>query len=115
MNIEKKEKNGINIYRFRGRMDFHPYDLLDQSILKDVDSAKIKGVILDFSELKYISSLGIRYIYDVKNDLNAKNIQMAIFGASDAVQQVFKLLGLYETFSLFAQESEAIRCLEEVP
>ncbi|MCC5816068.1 MAG: STAS domain-containing protein [Leptospira sp.] len=112
MNIEKKVVEDINIYIFEGRIDFHPYDLLDKSVLKDSFESQKKSVILDFTNLKYISSLGIRYIYDIKTELNKNNINLAISGASEAIIQVFKLLGLYETFSLFQKQEDAINHLK---
>jgi anti-anti-sigma factor len=112
MNIERKVIDGINIYIFEGRIDFHPYDLLDKSVLKDTFESNNNAVILDFTHLKYISSLGIRYIYDIKTELNKKDINLAISGASEAIIQVFKLLGLYETFSLFKKQEDAINHLK---
>lgn len=112
MNIEKRILNNIFIYDFEGRIDFHPYDLLDNSILKDAIENKAGAVLLNFTNLKYISSLGIRYIYDIKNELSQFNIFFAISGASDTIQQVFKLLGLYDTFPLHETESEGVDYLE---
>lgn len=112
MNLEKKTTGDINVYIFEGRIDFHPFDLLDKSILKDAVDGECKSVILDFTNLKYISSLGIRYIYDIKTELGKKEIKLAISGASDAIIQVFKLLGLHGTFSLFKKQDEAIAFLQ---
>jgi anti-anti-sigma factor len=111
MNVERREDRGIAIYDFDGRIDFHPYDLLDQKVLKDALSLRPTAVILNFTNLKYISSLGIRYIYDIKNDLAKARIDFAITGASEAIQQVFRLLGLFETFSLYPTEQQAIEKL----
>ncbi|NCN11444.1 MAG: STAS domain-containing protein [Leptospira sp.] len=109
MKIGKKEKGAVIIYSLEGRIDFHPFDLLDESVLKDALESDRKYVILDFSELKYISSLGIRYIYDIKNKLTKQGIKFAIVKVSDAVIQVFKLLGLMETFSIYEKEEDAIQ------
>ncbi len=107
MNIEKTIQKGIHIYKFKGRIDFHPFDLLNESVYKDAVNSHAKSVILDFTDLNYISSLGIRFIYDIKSELNKLNIQMAITGASDSIVQVFRLLGLYETFSIYPSFEEA--------
>lgn len=115
MKINKIEKENYYIYKFEGRMDFHPHDLLEGSVLNDALESHIKAVLLDFSELKYISSLGIRYIYDIKALLMEKNIPLSIIGCSPAIKQVFSLLGLLETFSIFSSEKEAVEFLEIRP
>lgn len=111
MKVDKRIIKNIFIYDFEGRIDFHPYDLLDQSVLKDAVQNKASGVLLNFSNLKYISSLGIRYIYDIKNELSKDGIQFAIIGASEAIRQVFRLLGLYETFAIYDKEAEGLQKL----
>lgn len=113
MNIKKRTHNHTNIYDFEGRIDFHPYDLLDKSIFRDALESETRAVLLNFKNLKYISSLGIKFIYDIKVQLQAKGIAFSIVEASEPVIQVLKLLGLYESFSTYKTEATAIEQIEK--
>jgi|JI10StandDraft_1071094.scaffolds.fasta_scaffold1526439_1 anti-anti-sigma factor len=109
MNVTKKTKGSIGVYSLEGRIDFHPFDLLEDSVLQDAIDTNMQYIILNFAELKYISSLGIRYIYDIKNKLTKKGLHFAIVEVSEAIRQVFKLLGLMDTFSIYSTEEDAIK------
>lgn len=114
MNIEKRIIDNIHIYKLIGRMDLYPFEVIHKNIFNDAVHSESKSVILDFSGLEYISSLGIKYIYDLKQELQKKGIQLVIAGVSESIIQVLQLLGLYETFSTFSTIKEAIEYIDSL-
>ncbi|MCZ8344577.1 MAG: STAS domain-containing protein [Leptospira sp.] len=111
--IEQKRLNGTVIVQIKGRMESGPLDKITQTVLDEMIGEDRKFLILDFSELRYISSLGIRMILDVKMNLQKRNKEMALVGVTSSILQVFHLLGLSNAFQFFQDREEAIKSYEE--
>ena len=88
--IEQEKVNGTVIIQIKGRMESGPLDKITQTILDEMVAPERKFLILDFAELRYISSLGIRMILDVKMSLQKKSKEMALVGVSSSITQVFQ-------------------------
>jgi len=52
-----------------------------------------KQIVLDFSELEYISSAGMRTILLVQKTVGAKGGKVTIKGMSDDIKQIFQMTG----------------------
>lgn len=111
--IEQKRLNGTVIVQIKGRMESGPLDRITQTVLDEMIGDERKFLILDFSELRYISSLGIRMILDVKMNLQKRNKEMALVGVTSSILQVFHLLGLSNAFQFFSDREEALKSYEE--
>ncbi|MCU0825216.1 MAG: STAS domain-containing protein [Leptospira sp.] len=111
--IEQKRLNGTVIVQIKGRMESGPLDKITQTVLDEMVGEERKFLILDFSELRYISSLGIRMILDVKMNLQKRNKEMALVGVTSSILQVFHLLGLSNAFQFYQDREEAIKSYEE--
>ncbi|WP_246047478.1 STAS domain-containing protein [Leptospira ilyithenensis] len=105
--------NGAVIVQIKGRMESGPLDKITQTILDEMNQVDRRFLILDFSELRYISSLGIRMILDVKMSLQKKSKEMALVGVTSSIFQVFHLLGLSNAFQFFPDRDEALKSLED--
>jgi len=111
--IEQEKVNGTVIVQIKGRMESGPLDKITQTILDEMIAPDRKFLVLDFSELRYISSLGIRMILDVKMSLQKKSKEVALVGVSSSIAQVFHLLGLSGAFQFYDTRKEAIQYFEE--
>jgi anti-anti-sigma factor len=111
--IEQKRINGTVIVQIKGRMESGPLDRITQTILDEMVGPDRKHLILDFSELRYISSLGIRMILDVKMNLQKRNKEMALVGVTSSILQVFHLLGLSNAFQFYSDREDALKSFEE--
>ncbi len=111
--IEQEKVNGAVIVQIKGRMESGPLDKITQTILDEMLAADRKHLILDFSELRYISSLGIRMILDVKMSLQKKSKDVVLVGVSSSIAQVFHLLGLSGAFLFHENRAEALKYFQE--
>jgi anti-anti-sigma factor len=111
--IEQEKVNGAVIVQIKGRMESGPLDKITQTILDEMLAADRKHLILDFSELRYISSLGIRMILDVKMSLQKKSKDVVLVGVSSSIAQVFHLLGLSGAFLFHENRAEALNYFQE--
>ena len=100
----KKEIFGVWIlFTVRGRLDAQTAPKLDKELLPEIE--KRLDIVLDFSELEYISSMGIRSIMQAVKKTYELNHRVAICGMRPAVKEVLSsaridaLLDVYDNLS----------------
>ena len=100
----KKEIFGVWIlFTVRGRLDAQTAPKLDKELLPEIE--KRLDIVLDFSELEYISSMGIRSIMQAIKKTYELNHRVAICGMRPAVKEVLfsarvdALLDVYDKLS----------------
>ena len=90
MDIEiiKNENIVINI---KGRLDTTSSPILNQKIQElEIDKDL---VIIDFKELDYISSAGLRVLLAIKNMLEEKGKTLEIHNVNEVITEVFSVTG----------------------
>lgn len=90
MTIEKTQNGETLILKVIGRLDTSTAPQLEAEMNDSLDSAK--DLILDFSELEYISSAGLRVILKAQKIMN-KQGTMKLTGVNDTVMEVFDITG----------------------
>ena len=64
--------------------------------MEEVITAEIgnfDSLILDFADLEYISSAGLRVLISTQKKLKADNIPMTIKNVNDSVREIFRMSG----------------------
>jgi anti-anti-sigma factor len=65
-------------------------------------------LLVNFSELEYISSAGLRSILATAKQLKARNGEIRFTGLKNTVKEVFEISGFYSIFKTFETEEEAL-------
>ena len=76
-----------------GRLDTANALLLEQNLKQWGED--ITGIILDFKELEYISSMGLRVLLQAKKTMKTENRSLTIIQMRDSVREVFEMTGFY--------------------
>jgi anti-sigma B factor antagonist len=79
---------------------------MDQAIEKAVLGGQ-KSILIDCSELTYISSAGLGVFMSYLKDFEANNTNLILFEVSDRVKSVFQILGLDELINIVGTKEEA--------
>ena len=108
LKIEKNIDDNLFILRLIGDVDASNSVELDEAIQKFVFSNRDK-ILIDASQLEYISSAGLGVFMSYLEEFAEKNIQMVIFGLSEKVHQVFKILGLDLLINIKPNEAAAVQ------
>ena len=61
---------------------------------------EIKELILDFSEITFISSIGLKVVLELFNEMDEKNGVLKVISASDEVKKSFDIVG-FDKFIVF--------------
>ncbi|MFI3333383.1 MAG: STAS domain-containing protein [Rikenellaceae bacterium] len=93
MNVEViKQDSGEVTLKVDGRIDTVTAKSFEASAMS-VLSEKPSQIVMDCSELAYVSSSGLRVFLMLQKGVNAAGTKMRIINMSDAIKQVFKITG----------------------
>ncbi|MEH0158078.1 STAS domain-containing protein [Limibacter armeniacum] len=93
MEVNIKEEGNYYIVSVKGELDASSALMLDTTLQESVDNGK-HHIIMDCSELDYISSPGIGVFTSRLDEFKQNNITLVFFGMNENVLTVFKILGL---------------------
>ena len=86
-----KNLDGDNLFvELIGRLDTTTAPQLETSLKESIDNAKT--LVLDFKQLEYISSAGLRVLLFAQKVMNNQG-DMKIVNANDEIKEVFEITG----------------------
>ena len=91
MKITKNYKEKELILSVEGRIDTITSQELDEEINNEL--GKFDSLTLDFADLKYISSAGLRVLIATQKKLKAENIPFVIKNVNETVNEIFRMSG----------------------
>lgn len=94
MELEMNNENGILTIKVIGKLDTITAPKLEEEISKN--DAGVKEIILNFEDLKYISSSGLRVLLATRKKYN----NMKILRPIEDVMEVFEITGLTDVFNI---------------
>ena len=97
MKIITERENDCFIIRVIGSLDTMTSGELEAE-LKRVDNS-VKLLILDFNELEYLTSVGIRILISA-NKMMQKQGQLILRGLNEEVSEVLEITGVLEYFTV---------------
>ncbi len=97
MTIEKKFENEKVVLTISGRLDTQTAPELEKELDTGLESCK--ELILDITNLEYISSAGLRVILKAQKLMNTKG-EMKITGACESVMEVFEITGFLDILTI---------------
>jgi anti-sigma B factor antagonist len=89
----KEERQGLTKLKIalEGRLDAVAVPLLERKVKQWGD--EIIELTFDFSEVSYISSMGLRLLLQIYKSLNARNGKLVIKNMTESVREVFEMTG----------------------
>jgi len=94
----EKEANGSQLtVKLNGRLDTITAPDLDQE-LKD-SLADVTDLVLDFKDLEYISSAGLRVLLSAQKEMNKKG-SMELINVSEGVNEIFEVTGFIDILTI---------------
>ena len=98
MEIKKEKKdNKLTVYVI-GKIDTTTSEKFRIAIEDDLEN--IEFLTLDFSDLDYISSSGLRVLLMLYKKMTAKNGKMVITGCNEMVSEIFEVTGFSDIFNI---------------
>ena len=99
MIFEVKENNEKVLATVSGRLDTPSAVSAQQEITPLLENAD-KEIILDCSNLEYISSSGLRLLLTIRKEAAAKGGNVIVKDINDDIKKVFMMTGFYNLFEI---------------
>ena len=97
MTIEIKKSVDELVLEITGRLDTITAPALDKTINENL--GEIKNLILDFKQLEYISSAGLRVLLSAQKKLQ-QNGTMKLKNVREEVMEVFEITGFVDILTI---------------
>ncbi|MFZ9061539.1 MAG: STAS domain-containing protein [Steroidobacteraceae bacterium] len=109
VNIESTE-GGVSVARAHGRLDFGASAEF-QKALEGAVGAKPKALVVECSELEYVSSAGLRAFLVAARAAKAGGVGFAACALQPAVKEVFEVSGFSKIIDVQADLATALAAL----
>ncbi|MFN8416635.1 MAG: STAS domain-containing protein [Cytophagaceae bacterium] len=106
MQITTSQEQEFYVLAIEGDLDASSSIQLDTAIAEAKEKGE-KKIIVDCTELQYISSAGLGVFMSYIQDFQAEGINMVLCHMSEKVKQVFSILGLDELIRIVTTKEEA--------
>lgn len=97
MKVNKILEDKVCTIEIGGRLDTVTAPELE-SVLKEVP-AEVSTLILDFQELEYISSAGLRVLLSAQKAMNRQG-EMIVRNVNDVIMDIFSITGFSEILTI---------------
>lgn len=111
MDYQQEEKNGYKILKCQGRLDSSSAPTFESDLAGFIESGHDQ-LILDFTNLDYIASAGLRVVLATAKRLKAKETgKFGLCGLNENVTEVFEVSGFTSILKIFKDQKTAIENL----
>ena len=108
MNIHATKEGNAIVMSLKGRLDAVASSEFETSLLDWISKGE-NNFLLNFSELEYISSAGLRSILATSKKLKKNQGKIFLTGLHGPVEEVFKISGFISIFRVFASAEAALK------
>jgi len=112
MDVTLDRNDGILVVGVIGRMeagDALDFERTVRTSIEDTDRA----VIMDFEELAYISSAGLRAVLMTAKNLKKQETAFSVCSLPESVGDVFRMSGLDKIIAVHASKADALATLNQ--
>ena len=97
MNINIENTNGAIVMALEGRLDTTTAPELEKAI--NAEGEALKSLVLDFKDVDYISSAGLRVLLTAQKKMNVQG-HMELVNVSEAVMDIFEMTGFADILEI---------------
>lgn len=90
-----------------GQLDTHTYQTADSALEPVLSDASITLLVLDLSDLDYISSAGLRTVFRARKALGARGGKVVVANPQAQIRKVFDLVKAVPFSEIFSSTAEA--------
>jgi len=108
MEIIEEKQDMISIFKLNGRLDSNTSQGFEKKIFDAISDGSI-NMIVDFKDLDYISSAGLRVILKATKALNREKGKIMLCAMQDYVKEVFEIAGFDSFLPIVATMDDALK------
>jgi anti-sigma B factor antagonist len=109
MNVSITEEGGVSKIKLEGSIDGKTAPMVRDQITPALEKAD--RVILDMTQVNYLSSAGLRLLLLIYREFTARKGKLVLLNVSPEIQSVMSHTGFLNFFTLAGSETEAMRAV----
>jgi anti-sigma B factor antagonist len=113
MDIEKQRVDDVSVVSPTGRLD-GIYSTAFAKEVGDLITGENPKILIDFAEIDYVTSAGIRAVLLLMKKAKATGAAFALCGVNDQVREVLDTAGVAPMVDIYAGRSEGLEALKAV-
>jgi anti-anti-sigma factor len=94
-----------------GRVDHAGSGALETELLPLASTSDIEGIVLDFSGVSYISSVGLRVLMIAAKQVRARRARIAVAGLQPVAAEIFAISRFDKVLEVFPAPRDAIAAI----
>lgn len=98
MTINKQLDNKVLTVSLQGRLDTSTSPELDRELQASIPG--IQKLIMDFQELEYVSSAGLRVLLSAQKRMSRQRGEMVVRNVNETINEVFELTGFIDILNI---------------
>jgi len=110
MEITQQEAHGISIFKLSGRLDSNTSQGFEKKIFDSISNGS-RNMIIEFKDLDYISSAGLRVILKATKALKREDGRIMLCDMQDYVKEVFEIAGFDSILPIVPTMDDAVKAL----
>lgn len=108
LQISLEEIEDRLILRIDGRLDATSSPILERKLGSLIEE-KYRYLLLDFTQVEYLSSAGMRILLSASKKLKEKKGYLLVFSANDDVAEIIRMAGFEKVLHLCSTEKDALQ------
>ena len=113
LSLDDQKENGVSVCMLRGRLDGNTSEQADRHLHEREQKEATGDLILDLSELDYLSSAGLRIFLMSAKRAKSQNRQIVLAAPNENVQQVLTISGFSSILQIFPDRTAAAEALAQ--
>jgi anti-sigma B factor antagonist len=106
--VNETKQDGVVVLALKGRLDSNTSGDFEKKLLGIVQQGE-NQLVLDFSDLDYISSAGLRVLLKAIKELKRSDGQMCVCAVKDYIREIFSLSGFLSFLPTHATLEDSLR------
>ena len=106
MDLTTERQEDVLSLEVRGRLDWSNAEAFKEAVIGAIESTD-RALIMDFGELDFIGSAGLRVILLTAKSLQSQDAKLVICGLSDPVRDVFRITGFEQLLPIHETRAQA--------
>lgn len=107
MNIDTEQNGGLTVLKMSGKLDTVSSPDVQQIVVEAIDTAD-EGVVIEMSNVSFVSSAGLRVMLIGAKASKAKGKAFRLAGLNDGVGDVFRMTGFDRLIDIYDDTDAAI-------
>lgn len=111
MEITEQKINNLMVIGIGGRLDATNSEQLQTKLVKIIENDR--ELLVDFENLDYISSSGLRVLLFILKKIKAANGSMSLCSLNESIKEIFAISGFSNFFKIYNSQDDGVKNLSK--